>query len=574
MKADLILLHAPSVYDFRKKTIMFGPMSDLVPSTPIFEMYPIGFLTLSNYLEKRGFRVRIVNLAYRMQQDPAFDAERFISRLKAHAFGLDLHWLPHCQGSTEVAGIVKKYHPRAKVIFGGFSASFFYSELIAMDQVDYIVRGDSTEEPLARLMAAITKKKGDSKLADVPNLVYKQDKKVHANPLACISTDLEEIDFDYRIMFRQAVRYLDLKSLIPFTDWLRYPITTIPIVRGCVMECSGCGGSKSAFRQFGSRACPAYRSPQKLAEEIRKINRYIQAPIFLLGDINSNGPDYVQEFFDCARHLDDRIQIFFEFFSPPGKKFFDLAHKAFDHVLYEISPDSHQGSVRERMGKPRFSNEQLIQDIQYALGKGAVRFDLYFMTGLPGQDRDSVMDTVRFCRDLYQTLGWDKRFMPFISPMAPFLDPGSRAWANPQKFGYSLRTKTLAGHIEAITQPSWKYILNYRSRSLPVDALVDATYQAALGLNRLKAKAGAITSQVMQQNQNRILHAVETMEKIDRIMEEPDKHKRKAQLAALKKDTDRYSMSTVCEKKELEFPLFNRSFRWFHIIRDTICKAG
>ncbi len=164
--------------------------------------------------------------------------------------------------------------------------------------------------------------------------------------------------------------------------------------------------------------------------------------------------------------------------------------------------------------------------------------------------------------------------MPFISPMAPFLDPGSRAWANPQKFGYSLRTQTLAGHIEAITQPSWKYILNYRSRSLPVDALVDATYQAALGLNRLKAKAGAITSQVMQQNQNRILHAVETMEKIDRIMEEPDKHKRKAQLEALKKDTDRYSMSTVCEKKELEFPLFNRSFRWFHIIRDTICKAG
>ena len=42
MKADLVLLHAPSVYDFRDMAIMYGPVADLVPSTPIFEMYPNG----------------------------------------------------------------------------------------------------------------------------------------------------------------------------------------------------------------------------------------------------------------------------------------------------------------------------------------------------------------------------------------------------------------------------------------------------------------------------------------------------------------------------------------------------
>ena len=82
MKTDLILIHAPSVYDFREKSIMFGPMSDLVPSTPIFEMYPIGFLTMANYLVRRGLRVRIVNLAYRMLDDKNFDVERFIKRVR------------------------------------------------------------------------------------------------------------------------------------------------------------------------------------------------------------------------------------------------------------------------------------------------------------------------------------------------------------------------------------------------------------------------------------------------------------------------------------------------------------
>src|SRR5659263_107069 len=60
---DLIFLHAPSVYDFRKKSIVYGPVSDLVPSTPIFEMYPVGFSSISHYLRKHDLHVRIINIA-------------------------------------------------------------------------------------------------------------------------------------------------------------------------------------------------------------------------------------------------------------------------------------------------------------------------------------------------------------------------------------------------------------------------------------------------------------------------------------------------------------------------------
>ncbi len=63
---DLLLLHAPSVYDFRKKAILYGPVSDMVPSSTVFEMYPVGFLTIASYLHDRGMQVRIVNLALRM----------------------------------------------------------------------------------------------------------------------------------------------------------------------------------------------------------------------------------------------------------------------------------------------------------------------------------------------------------------------------------------------------------------------------------------------------------------------------------------------------------------------------
>ena len=75
MSTDLILLHAPSVYDFRKKTILYGPVSDLIPPSYVFEMYPIGLTSIAEYLERFGYRVRIVNLAVRMLRDRKFDAE-------------------------------------------------------------------------------------------------------------------------------------------------------------------------------------------------------------------------------------------------------------------------------------------------------------------------------------------------------------------------------------------------------------------------------------------------------------------------------------------------------------------
>ena len=147
MSTDLILLHAPSVYDFRNKTILYGPVSDLIPPSPVFEMYPIGLTSIAEYLERAGYRVRIVNLAVRMLRDKKFDAEAFIKRLKAPIFGIDLHWMLHCHGAIEVAKIVKKWHPESKVIFGGFSSSYFYKELLQYPEVDYVLRGDSTEEP-------------------------------------------------------------------------------------------------------------------------------------------------------------------------------------------------------------------------------------------------------------------------------------------------------------------------------------------------------------------------------------------------------------------------------------------
>jgi len=195
---DLILLHPPTIYDFRKKNILFGPIADVIPSTPIFEMYPLGFVSLTSYLEKRGFKVRIINIAQKMLLDHGYDVEKEIKNLNPQAFGIDLHWLPHCQGGLKIAEIVKKYHPQTPVIFGGLSATYYHKELIQYPQVDFVIRGDSTEKPLFQLLKAI---KNKSDFDSVLNLTYKYKNQVKINQLSWVPSDLNHINLDYSQIF-------------------------------------------------------------------------------------------------------------------------------------------------------------------------------------------------------------------------------------------------------------------------------------------------------------------------------------------------------------------------------------
>lgn len=142
MKYDLVLLHAPSVYDFRKNPLLAGPISDVVPSSPVFEMYPIGLTSIADYLERYGLRVKIINIANRMLMNPNFNVEKKLRHIKTRAFGIDLHWLPHAHGSIELAKIVKKLHPSTPIIFGGLSATYYHKELIQYPFIDFVMRGD------------------------------------------------------------------------------------------------------------------------------------------------------------------------------------------------------------------------------------------------------------------------------------------------------------------------------------------------------------------------------------------------------------------------------------------------
>ncbi len=517
---DLVLLHAPSVYDFRKLPILFGPISDLVPSTPIFEMYPVGFSSIAEHLERNGIHVRIINLALRMLKKENFDAEKFIAKLHPKAFGIDLHWLPHAQGSLEIAALCKKYHPHTPVVFGGYSATYFHEELIGYPQVDFVVRGDSAEEPLRRLL--LTLQQGTSFEA-IPNLTWKDEKnKVRINPLAHIVPALDEYSNNYPHLFRSAMKYLDLRSLIPIHDWWEYPITAVMTCRGCTHNCVICGGSRYALSHYCSREACAYRSPDKVAEDIISISKYTNAPIFIVGDLRQAGDDYARTVLSQIRHARPRNQIVLELFTPAPESYFQEVSEALPHFNCEISPESHDEQVRRASGK-FYTNEAMEKSIRFALDHGCSKLDVFFMIGLPHQTPSSVMGTIDYCEHLMKT--FDRRLNPFISPLAPFLDPGSIAFEKAEEMGYRVFSKTLEDYRKALLAPSWKYTLSYETKWMTREEIVESSYQAGLRLTRLKGHFGLLDGETARKTEKRILLAMEMIRKIDEIilLSEPER---------------------------------------------------
>ena len=557
---DLLLLHAPSVYDFRKRAILYGPVSDMVPSSTVFEMYPLGFLTIASYLHDRGMNVRIVNLALRMMNSRRFDVPRFLARNKPKAVGIDLHWLPHAHGALEVARIVKDLYPDVPVIMGGLSSSYYHHELIGYSQVDFVLRGDSTEPPLHQLLIAL---EDGAPVDAIPNLTWKDARGTHVNPLTFVPQSLDYVDLRPDLMVEMVMRYRDLEGTLPFNGWWSNPITTVFTVKGCAFECVTCGSSNTTCTQLTKRQKPVYRSPASLVANVQALARLTYGPILLVGDVLMAGPEHAAEVLERLRKADLSNQIVFEFFALPPKSFLQDIDRSIRNWSMEFSPESHSQAVRDAQeGEAGYTTQDMEDLIKEAVRLRCSRIDIFFMIGLPAQTAASVRETIEYCGHLFQ-LG-DKRLSCFISPMGPFIDPGSRGFEEPDRFGYRLFARTLEEHRRLLVQPSWEHILNYETKWMSRRELVDATYDAAERLNELKVRHGRLS----RRRGRGVARGIAAARALRARLDDGMAHGLGAIADAdLTGEISRYSISTVCDKRELFWPrrLFN--FRIPEILR-------
>jgi clorobiocin biosynthesis protein CloN6 len=481
LKADLFLLHAPSVYDFRERDdMLFAYLSDSdsVNVTSVYEMYPIGWFSMKQWLADHGFDAKIVNIASLMLQYPELDVKRLLGRLEAPVFGFDLHWMTQCHGAIELAAVLKEAHPEALTIFGGISATYYANQLIQYPGVDVVVQGYDTLEPVTELMTSV--RRGSRNFDSIPNLLYKADGEVRTTGFT----------------HKPAANYNNARN-----DWSYYQetpvnglatsklIMTLPNT-GCAHDCGWCGGSKFAYRNIMDvRKTLVQKDNDLIIQELRTMGEAAKRTSIYALQCYSENKVRMHRYLDAVKEVGYKSVSFEQFNLTPLDTLKKMGESTEAYIM--LSPESHDPKISAAAGRGTYTMEQMEEWIPRALDAGVKGVMIWFFIGMPYQDRQSVMDTITYSERLVRKFGgWAA--LPLICPMVPFLDPGCRFFEEPEQHGYRIFHRTLEEHRRAMVEPLWHRRLNYETQWLERRELQDVSYEAIARLVEIKGEYGVL----------------------------------------------------------------------------------
>jgi B12-binding domain/radical SAM domain protein len=536
MSCDIILIHPPAIYDFRKKPLFPGPLGTTAAQVQLIKV-PIGMLSIADYLDRYGYKVIIDNLADRMVSEKTFDVKEYIKNTSARIYAIGLHFHHHSQGAVEIAKLCKELHPDSLVILGGLTATRFHQEIIQKYSfVDAIVRGEA-EKPLLKLIRALEKY---GKLTRTPNLTYRTDiGEICITPLMKPSEILDDFEFT-------RFDLLEPKTSVFASD--TEPRGSLEVCRGCIYNCSICGGSAYSYKTYFGMAKPAFRSPGKIAEDIKKLSEQNIRVVGLYQDPRMGGEEYWRELMtELRREKPDIDRLTMDIFAPVDEEFTREAATIGQQVVFYICPDSGAFDVRRQQGR-RYSNEELLRTIELCY-RYHIPVTTFFSVGLAGETYKTIRETWSLCDELLQMeqsafkrgqFGDIGLGIPLGGPITSyvFLDPGSPAFDFPERYGYKLIFRNLEEYINGRSGPSWHQWLNYETNLLSKNALIELILESIEYSIHQREKYGVYNN---LQATKEILKARTDMiavGPVNRIMELEDREERESRLKSLRHAID------------------------------------
>lgn len=453
------------------------------PETGIYPnvaLLPIGLPALADLVERMGHPAHITHWGLEKLLHPERDPIATLHEAGLRVFLLDLHWHYQSAHVLDLAAKLRAAIPEALIIVGGITASCFHRELAALDDLDFVIRGDG-EVPLARLLAALSAPGGEARLTQVPNLSYRQGAELVSTPLgyAIDAPLLDSLRFTRFELIRDHAHCLRLKLNRDYSDTAALaqeaPIFHYNVGRGCPVDCSFCGGGKSAQKRFCGRTRPVLAHQDAVCRELAAARSYGIDTWFTCFDPEPKGP-YYPALFRCMKTLGLDFNVIFESWGLPGGDFLEsFAENLLPGSVLVLSPESGSDEIRRKNKGFHYSTAELLATLD-ACERLGIRAELYFTAGLPFEQWRQVLET----RELIATL---KRRHPTlqISVFPLELEPGSLMHGKGPSLGVSSDRSSLESFVAASRGPAQ---IGYRTVPLsPQDVLraVALLKEAALG---------------------------------------------------------------------------------------------
>ncbi len=533
---DVILFHPPAIYDFRYTPMFPGAFGRTAEGLQ-FTKVPIGMLSIADYLDRNGYRVILDNLGDRMTNSIDFDPERHIRESSAQIYAIDLHFQQHSQGAIEVARLCKKHHPNSLVILGGLTATCFHEEIIEKyDFIDGVIRAEA-EKPMLKLVQAYEK---NGKLTDTPNLTYRSGEGgIIITPMMDASMDLDDFEYTRFDLIEPKTSILSPDSISRYS---------LEVCRGCVYNCSICGGSAYTYKKYLGMNKPAFRSPARIVRDIKKLNEYGIYFIGLFQDARMAGKKYWQELFSLLVKEKPYIErLSLDILAPVDEEFVKQASGITENLILHLCPDTGSDEVRKLLGR-NYTSKKLLETIKLC-HKYHVPVTNFFSVGLAGETEEHMKETWELWKKLdkmdHEALkkghfgGVDSSVPIGGQILGPIvIDPGSRAFDDPEQYGYRLLYKNLEEYIEWLSRPSWHQWLNYETIVADRNTIVEMIHRSMEFTIDQREKYRFYNRQEAYFERCLIEADRVVVKNIDRIMDIKDPEERNRKIIMIRKNLD------------------------------------
>ncbi len=355
--------------------------------------FPSGLGYLASVLLDGGYEVEILDInGYRYSRQ---EVEERIETSDADVFGVGgmitvysyIKWLTQ---------VIKKYHPDKTIVGGGSSASSIPHTFIERTKADIAVIGEG-ELTLLELMHAL---RGGGDLNGLPGIWYKDGNgEIKANPPRSAIKDLDTIPFPTWDLFPIDVYLRNPVGAPNINKWkdgkssCDTPLTmNVLSSRGCPYQCIYC------YHDFMGMKY-RHRSPRNMLDEIvYLVDRYGVDYIHFSDDDFVIDRKHVIEF--CNLMVESGLKIQWGSTGRVDLMTEHLLAKMAEAGCVWIGYGIESGSQKmlDAM-KKRVTVEQAKRAIQLTR-KYIDQIDCSFMVGTPGETRETVMETVEFCKEL------------------------------------------------------------------------------------------------------------------------------------------------------------------------------
>ncbi|MBU1077724.1 MAG: cobalamin-dependent protein [Spirochaetes bacterium] len=430
-------------------------------------LLPMGLIAMADYLERNGIKARVVHNLIEKHIDPSFDIVSLIRGYQPRIICFDLHWHQQISTVLELVKYVKSKLPEATVVLGGYTASFFYKELMAgFACINYIIRGDS-ELPLFELARNVLSGNDGNGLSAVPNLVYRQSGRLKVNKQSyCLSAQLlNRLNFtrfdlldNYKIYNSSNVfeGEISVEKSNGFNK--NGGIFFYNCGRGCPYNCSICGGSRKSQKIISNRTQIVYAPVASVVRNLKSLEKYNINTWYNTFDPYKNKAYFIELFKQIKRNK-IKLNLQFECLNIPSEEFILAVQDTFSRVRLDFILQTGSERLRKLNKGNFYTNSQLFKVLR-RLQNTKINVDLCFVAGLSFEEKEDVFKTLEFINLVKNSF----RRIHIVSEVLE-MEPASPWHLDSKKYGIINYRKTFADFLEQHKKPS---DLGYRTKKFTI----------------------------------------------------------------------------------------------------------